>query len=151
MAQATAQEINYVKIAVRQGIKISTIAKNIDRTIPATRKIIDRHCPQAGSIRWSEIEDKRILLYYPSMSWDELQNRLRGRTRAAISGRAAFLGIRRILEDRPKTKIEGVTFTEPVDRNCLKCGVAFVAEGRFLRLCPVHRRSSTLADHSVAI
>lgn len=31
---------------------------------------------------------------------------------------------------------------ERVERHCLCCGVKFTAEGRYLRLCPDHRRAS---------
>ncbi len=153
MAHPTAQEINYLKTASRQKVKVSTIAKNIGRSEEATRKLIDRYCPGAYKNSWSDYEDGILRRDYPGEKWPALLKSLPGRSRQAIKARAALLNVRRVLQQVStekaldlKTKKEDL-----IKRNCLKCGRSFLADGRYIRLCPRHRKDSALVDHSVAL
>lgn len=153
MAHPTAQQINYVKTASRQKVKVSTIAKNIGRSVEATRKLIDRYSPGAYKNSWSDYEDGILRRDYPGEKWPVLLKNLTGRSRQAIKARAAFLNIRRAHQQISSEKALELEAKKEdlIKRNCLKCGTSFLADGPYIRLCTRHRKDSALVDHSVAL
>ena len=66
-----------------------------------------------------------------------------GRSIGGCERQAMSQRVRRSMEQKPPGKAPDKPKVVMIPRNCLRCSAAFQAETRFLRLCPLCRRSDS--------
>jgi hypothetical protein len=66
-----------------------------------------------------------------------------GRSISGCERQAMSQRVRRSLKQKPPGKAPDKPKVVVIPRNCLRCSAAFQAETRFLRLCPLCRRSDS--------
>lgn len=176
LARLTSEEVDYFRRARAKGTKLSSIAKRLQRSEGAVRKLVDRIDPKKGHSRaWRAEEDKVLNQELHKLPTKQVAELLPGRSVRAVHARALALGIIETRQERgrPSASIPRASLFEPVREvktldtyslqheikprtgniPCLCCREPFLSEDRVRnRMCAQCKRKSVgFLDHRVAV
>jgi len=139
MANISAQQMNYLKGALRQGVKMETVAAKLGLSVSATRKLIKRETSEPSPRSWTPAKDRLLKKLYVLESWDALLSTFAGHSQDAIRKRANLLNVKRdaslvsaaiVKESRAVQKNSNFTL-----KPCMSCNNDFLSDHKFNRIC----------------